>query len=145
MKMRFWLKCGKSSMKDILSVGKIVSLSLALILAFFCQPSVTCTAKDLASHQPGIGYSINSQHCCCESGECCARKDNGCSAIPVDKVLPVSLKLSASRLVPLSALSCAASTLGQLANSSSPTIGCRTAGRLTRPTKLYLVHRHLLI
>jgi len=132
-------------MKIGFSIDKLISLSLALFLSFFCQPTATCTAKDLASHQLGIGYSVNSQHCCCESGECCARRDSGCSANPIDKLLPVSLKLSVSRLVALPILSCATSTFGELASVSSLSIDCRTANGLIRPTKLYIVHRQLLI
>src|SRR5262249_15053487 len=90
-------------MKYRANLKKLASFSLVAVLAIFNllhHPTAACASGNSTLSAMVLDQTAAPQNCCCDSGDCCARKKADCSASPMDKILPVSLKLPALRLMP---------------------------------------------
>jgi|SRR6516162_3074163 hypothetical protein len=145
MKLAF---CGKSTMKYSVNLKKLACFYLVAVIAvfnFLQHPTAACASANLTSSTAVLEQTVAPQNCCCDSFDCCARRKTDCSGNPMDKTLPVSLKLPALRLMPVLSPGILAG-IGERpsCNSSQPLrliLGCSSI----KPAKLYLVNRTLLI
>jgi hypothetical protein len=147
MKMSFRPDHDKSTMKNRSSIDKLSGFCLVALLSIFnCLhlPTAACTPPDLTS-QSGLRQSLKSLNCCCDSGRCCAEKESGCSATPLSKVLPVTIKLKAARFIPQVPRHSLLTENQLLCKTDTDRNACHLVGQGFQTAKLYLVHRALLI
>lgn len=135
-------------MKYRANLKKLASLSLVAVLAIFNllhHPTAACATGNSTLSMMVLEKTVASQNCCCDSGDCCARRKADCSASPMDKILPVSLKLPALRLMPTLVSGLIAGIDEKPSFPTLQSFGRNLAYPAIKPAKLYLVNRTLLI
>jgi hypothetical protein len=123
---------------------RIIFLALAIVTTH----SALATPSQICVGDPGVTSvtrSFNAPGCCCSSGSCCRQGEGNCRPTANFPLLPTSQKLQTVKFYPICLRSAALIDADHLLTVCLAQNPSHFRDSSTRPLRLYLVNRALLI
>ena len=135
--------------QKVMSFGsKLLKRLLFLALAIVTTHSALATPSQLCVPDPSVASvtrSLNGPGCCCSSGSCCRQGEGNCRPAASYPLLPTSQKLPAVKFYPVCLRSASLTDVNHLLTPCLPNNASHFRDSSTRPLRLYIVNRALLI